>query len=266
MSSGSRVELVADDRLGRRVLGREPHGAAALLRQQAGRDPDTVRVGIACAFVDDLQRHRVELDVGGARAGSDAGEPTRLREVGRERTGALRFVALERLRLQGKQQALRLGRRVDELRRRVVAEIGTHRGPVQKDLDFAHREVLGVPDTRQHQQLRRVVGTGGEDHLALGVELLRRAELGGFDTDGAVALEQDPVRLHVGHHVEVRPLGGRVEVGDRGRGPHPLPLGHLVHPDAVLLTVVEVVVASETQPRRRPRRTRGRCGSASAPR
>ncbi len=183
-------------------------------------------------------------------SGATAPAPTRAKPPASAKfdangAGALGFVALERGRLEREQQALGLGRRVHELRRGMVAEVLADGRLLQHDLDLAHREVLGISDAGEHQQLRGVVGAGGEYHLALGVELLREPELRGFDADRTRALEEDPVSLHVGHHLEVRTLGGGVQICHGGRGPHPLALRHLVHPDAVLLAVVEVLVARQ---------------------
>ena len=147
--------------------------------------------------------------------------------------------------LEREQEALRLRRRPDPVGGGVVAEVLADRRLVEDHLDFAHRQVLGRADAGEHQQLRRVVGAAAEDHLALGAVLLDLPELRGRDPDRPVALEQDPVDLRVGHHGQVRPLHRRVQVGDGGAGAHPAALGHLVHPDPVLLGAVEVLVAGE---------------------
>ena len=122
-------------------------------------------------------------------------------------------------------------------------------GLVDERLDLAHRQVLGGADPGEHQQLRRVVGAGAEDHLALGAQLRRLADAARRDADRARALEEHPVDVHVRLDGQVRPLGHRVQEGDGGRAAHAVALGHLVPADAVLRGAVEVVVAARARPR-----------------
>ena len=79
------------------------------------------------------------------------------------------------------------------------------------------REVVLRADPREHQQHRRLVGAGGEDHLALGADRLGLAVLDDLDADGTVAVEDDPLREHARAHLEVRPSGGRMEERVGGR-------------------------------------------------
>ena len=44
-------------------------------------------------------------------------------------------------------------------------------GQVLAHLDADAAELVGRADAGQHQQLRRLVGAGGDDHLALGPDL-----------------------------------------------------------------------------------------------
>ena len=64
-------------------LGGEAHRAAAVLGEQAGRDPHAVGLGVAHALVDDLQRRDVELDVGRRRARRRRGRSRRPRRGSR---------------------------------------------------------------------------------------------------------------------------------------------------------------------------------------
>ena len=188
----------------------------------------------------------VELDVGRLGAGARPGRSRPPRRSSR-RSGPV-FDASNSSSAAGSsasQQALGSGRRPDAVGGGVVAEVLADRGLVEQHLDFAHRQVLGRADAGEHQQLRRVEGAAAEDHLALGAQLLRLAELARLDPDRAGALEEHPVDVHEGHHGQVRPLHRRVQVGDGGAGAHPVALGHLVHADPVLLGAVEVLVAGQ---------------------
>ena len=242
-----RVEVVADDRMRGRVVRPEPHAAAALLLKDTGRDQHAVVRWVGHALVDDLDRDHVELDVGRGGAALEPHERARLGDVRGERPGLALLELLQRGGLEGQQQAHRLGRAPHPVGRRVVGEVLAHRGLVEQDVDLAQHQVLGRADAGEHQQLRRVVGAGAQDHLALGAELLDLPELGRDDADGAGALEQDAVRVHVRHHREVRPPHGRVQIGDRRAGAHPAAHRHLVGPEAVLFGAVEVFGAGEPE-------------------
>ena len=110
-------------------------------------------------------------------------------------------------------------------------------------LDLQQLELFGSADARQHQQLGRVVGAAGEDHLALGPELVQLAQPLGLHANGSVALEQHAVDLQERLDGEVRTRHRWVEVGHGGRAPLPVALGDLVAPEAVLLGAIEVLVA-----------------------
>ena len=91
-------------------------------------------------------------------------------------------------------------------------------------------------DARQLQELRRVIGAAGQDHL------LARAHVDGFaaapafgvaHADGALALEQELGRMRVRAHVDVAAL---IAVQERGRRAHAPPVvdGALRVGDALL--------------------------------
>ena len=62
---------------------------------------------------------------------------------------------------------------------------------VLADGDPERRELVGRADPREHQQHRRLVRAGGEDHLALGAHRLDDAVADELDADRAVAVEDD---------------------------------------------------------------------------
>ena len=80
---------------------------------------------------------------------------------------------------------------VVELRHAVVLEVVADR-EVDAHVDPHRREMVGGPDPGEHQQHRRLVGAGREDHLALGADLDELVAARDLDADGPVALEQDP--------------------------------------------------------------------------
>ena len=84
-------------------------------------------------------------------------------------------------------------------------------GLVEPDLDPVLAQVLGGPDPREHQQLRRVVGPGAHHDLALDADRLRDAVDQRLGADRAVALEQQPRTGAPGSSVRL----GRLSAGWR---------------------------------------------------
>ena len=57
----------------------------------------------------------------------------------------------------------------------VVLQVAADGGLVEAHVDAERAQLVGRADAREHQQLRRLVGAGGQDHLALGLERGRHA-------------------------------------------------------------------------------------------
>ena len=108
-------------------------------------------------------------------------------------------------------------------------------------LDPEPAQLLGRADAREQQQLRRLVGAGAEDHLALRPDRLRRVPSHDLDADGAIALEQDPRGVGVGEHLDVGTQALRREVGERGAAAAAVSLRDLEPADALLGRAVVVV-------------------------
>ena len=115
------------------------------------------------------------------------------------------------------------------------------------------RQLLRRADAGEHQQLRGLVGAGGQDDLARGVDLLDRPGVVDLDAAGAVAVEEDPQRERVGDDRQVLALHGRMQVAHRRARAHAVLLRHLVAAEALLARAVEVGVPLVAGLRRRPR-------------
>jgi hypothetical protein len=123
----------------------------------------------------------------------------------------------------------------------MVLKVATHR-EVLADLDPEELEILSRADARDHQQHRRLVAPGGEDHVALGSDLIHLAAPRGLDAHCTRAVEDDAQRHCVGDHIEVRTLESRVQEGRGRRATPPVALCELKTPHALLDSAVEVRV------------------------
>ena len=118
-------------------------------------------------------------------------------------------------------------------------QIGDH-------LDAEQRQRLGRSDTGQHEQFRRLVGAGGQDHLTIGDDGLDLPAPIDLYTGRPGAVENDPLRGRLGKDGEVGPGQRGVQVCHGSAAAHTVSLRQLVEADAVLLGAVEVVVPRVT--------------------
>jgi hypothetical protein len=124
----------------------------------------------------------------------------------------------------------------------VIGQVCAHAGTVRHHRDVVLTQVVGRADARQHQQLGAAHRPGGQDDLDVGRGEHLGAALQVTHPDGAAALDLDRDGQGIGRDGQVRPPGGRMQVGVRRRPPPAAPLGHLVVTDAVLAGAVEVVI------------------------
>jgi hypothetical protein len=124
---------------------------------------------------------------------------------------------------------------------RVVLQVAPDAREVVADLHACRAQLVGRPDARQQQQLRRVDRAGRQQHLALGAQqLLAAAPLAHAHADGALALQLDAQHGHARAHLQVRPLAHRAQVRVGGAEALAVSLRHLEHRRAVLLGAVVI--------------------------
>ena len=233
---------VQDVRLGARQQRAQEHLAAAGGAQQAGAEHVGVVHGQSEPLVDEHHRGRVDLEIRPLQAIAGSEEAAGLADVGGQRAAAFVQQGDVLLGLR-RHECLGVGQ-VPEADVRVVLQVLADR-QVDARHDAVRLELGADPDPRQHQDLRGVVGAGGEDDLALGVQLGELVAALDLHADGAPAVEQDPRAQRFGDHREVLarlPQRG-AQVGHGGAATHSVALGELVVADAVLLGAIEVVVA-----------------------
>ena len=133
----------------------------------------------------------MELHVRRRQLGPGAEEAARLGQVRAQRPAALPCEQLEVLGREDAEQR-RHGAQVVEVRHRVVLEVAAD-GQLLAHRDPERRELLLEPDPGEHQQHRRLVCAGREDHLALGANGLTLPALDDLHSDCAISLEDDPL-------------------------------------------------------------------------
>ncbi len=177
---------------------------------------------------------------GASSSGRVRKNAARLGDVRAQRAAAL---ALEQREVLGRERAeqRRLVGLVVQLRHAVVLQVVAD-GQVLAHLDPERLEVLRRPDAGEHQQHRRLVGAGREDHLALGAQLLDLAAARDLDADGARRRRTgSAARARPVMHVEVRPRARRMQEGGSRRPAAAVALRQLEAADALLARAVEVV-------------------------
>jgi hypothetical protein len=79
-------------------------------------------------------------------------------------------------------------------------------------------EMIGRPDARQHQELRRVDGAAAQDDLALRPDRLAHAPPDDLDTFRPTTLDDDPRGDRLGQQIEIAALSSRLREGHRRAG------------------------------------------------
>ncbi|PIL43577.1 sigma-54-dependent Fis family transcriptional regulator [Massilia eurypsychrophila] len=77
-------------------------------------------------------------------------------------------------------------------------------------------------DPRQHQQLRRIEGAGGQDHFLRGANLAQLSLPEKFNAGSPLAGQRDFLHFGLGQHRQVRPIHGRVQIVRRHIQPPPV--------------------------------------------
>lgn len=121
----------------------------------------------------------------------------------------------------------------------MVLQVGADAGAVGDHVDAVVGEMRAGADARQHQELGRVEGGGGEDHLGIRADDFLTALAGDLDADGAAVLEDDAARKAADDVAFARSERG-LEIGVGGRPALALVDGHLEGRETFLLFAVIV--------------------------
>ena len=117
-------------------------------------------------------------------------------------------------------------------------------GQIGDDGDVQRRQMVGRSDAAQHQQLRTGDGSGRQDHLAPGPDVVDAAVAFEGDAHGPFPGVVDDDARHGGSHghVQVPPGTGRPQEGLGRRAAQSVARRRLGHHEARLLAAVAVVV------------------------
>src|SRR5207249_11490668 len=110
---------------------------------------------------------------------------------------------------------------------RVILQVLADLTSLRDDLDAVRSQLVGVADTGEHQQPRRVHGPGGDNHLAPGSDALRNASTNSLDPDGRSVLHHDPAYRRALQDVKIPSVGCRPQKGAGGAPPDPIVDGRL---------------------------------------
>ena len=243
--------VVDDERLGRRVGRDDRHLAAALRLEHAGRQREAVRRRAAAA----PPARTSPRPCGTARRAPS--RPSRVRRkpphsATLDDSGPPPSVA-HSARFSSVSASLRL---TGSSNIQVAPKVGWSWRPSPTPGTSAtvghlqQRELVGAPDPRQPEDLRRQVRARRDDDLALGAELEQLAQPRADDADRAGAVEEHAVGVHVGLDREVRAVHDRVQVGDRRAAAPAVARRELVPAEAVLARAVEVLAGRQAARRR----------------
>src|SRR3546814_20640532 len=86
----------------------------------------------------------------------------------------------------------------------LILQIGTDAGRVVYDGDAVLRQLGARPDAGQHQQLRRLDRTGGEQHFTLRTHLLHATAPAITHADRTRAVNENAARMRPGNPVKSR--------------------------------------------------------------
>src|SRR6202795_4696203 len=100
--------------------------------------------------------------------------------------------------------------------------------------------MLGRPDTREHEKLRRIERSGSDDDLARGFGTHRGAVLDVFDAGGARAVERDARRMRIDRDGEIFSAARGFEKRVGGRRAPAVADGELAAAESFLLLAVVI--------------------------
>ena len=239
-----RQEVAAHGRL--RVGHRRAQAHLAARRRLDDHRPERVAVvgRRRQSLVEERRRGEVELDVRRRQVRARPEEAARLGVVRRQRPAALALEEREVLGREDPEETGLVGEVVD-VDHAVVLQVLADR-QVLSHGDPESRELVRRPDSREHEEHRRLVGAGCEDHLSLRPHGLALAVDDELDADRAVAVEDDPLDEDAGADLEVRPSRYRMQERVGRAAAHAVSLRELEARDAlgaVDVQVVDVLVA-----------------------
>src|SRR5258706_6008792 len=197
-------------------------------------------------------RHaEMQLDIGHVEVGAGFEEAAACGDVRRHRPATLAPVLrdpLENSRDAGKRQAGEIWRVRGEAESevRMLLPVLPDAGQMMRGCDAVLRQRGAVADAGKHQELRALKRAGGKDHFAAGANLPGILALAVFDTDRALALEQDAGGLRLGLDAQIRARCHEWMNVAACRAPaFAVLLGDLIGAEAFLLLGVEVFANPE---------------------
>ena len=141
----------------------------------------------------------------------------------------------------------------------MILQVAPDARQIGLDGDAMLRELVGRADARQHQELRRHIGAGRDDHLGIGMEGFRAGRAFDLHARRPPVLDADACRHGVGDDGQLRIGQDGAKEGVDGAAPAArLPVDRVLHEaDAGLAGAVEIRRCRERPSPAAPARRRG---------
>ena len=128
----------------------------------------------------------------------------------------------------------------------MVLQVFADTWQIRRAGDAVFLQLRGGADTREHQQFRRIIGAGSDEHFAAGARGLEFVLLQVFDANGAAVFLQDPRDQRIGDDGQVRIVEDLGKEGTHGVAAFMLSDRVLHQADAELLLAVEIRVVGDS--------------------
>ena len=133
----------------------------------------------------------------------------------------------------------------------VILQIPSHALQLMTQFNPVPGQFTARPDSRKHQQLRRIKRAAAENYFAPGTDLSQPLPAPIFDTGGMAALEQHTRDVRSAADSQVGPKRRGFEIGTRIATARAVLLINIVVAHAFLFTSVEIRVAPVARLHRR---------------
>src|SRR5580704_10764150 len=192
----------------------------------------------------------MKLDVGCLRFRQQAREEAALVDAGRQRPGAKKEPFDAHMQAAGHRMKRviggdGLGASIDQTNLKMILQVLADALAIDHDRYVVRAQLLSWPDARQHQQLRRLDGTGSQHNTMTGVQVLQLRTDATGDATGAAFIDENASDLSVGDDGQIFSPFRWAQISIGGAFTPAVARGQLVVPGTLLACTIEVVIARD---------------------